>query len=49
MNFLTRCEGCRKKKLFIKRRRFWSEPLKTYITSNEPICLKCKNIYKSIK
>ena len=45
----NKCGACRKKKLFVKRRRVFIQPLNQYGTSLEPQCRKCAKIINKIK
>ena len=36
-----RCDVCKKRRLFIRNRRIWLEPIKQFVTSVDPMCEKC--------
>ncbi len=49
MKLYQKCHGCGRVKFFVRKRKFYSEPLHQDITSQNPICGTCKNFYKKVK
>lgn len=45
---MKRCPTCNKLRFFLKQRRVYIEPMNLYVTSQEKICRKCANEFKTI-